>query len=441
MTQRLYLFADTNLFIQCRHLEELDWSLWPEFSEVHVIVSRPVQREIDNQKNRGNDRVGRRARKAYQLFRDIVTGEDGYAVVRESGPAVKLILQGPKKPASGLSGVLDYSKADDEIVGHLYEHREQHVEHDVRLLTHDSGQMMTAKSLELPFVVIPDSWLLEPEASDTEKENRRLRIRNAELQKGPAFKIAFVDGDLEGVEAISAEHEVYAPLSRDELAELMQRLVESYRLTITHGLGVSAEAYQEWVDACEGILTALHYEMQVESGGVPFTIVAANDGTRSARDALVEISAQGNLSIRPNGEDNAGFYAIMQEQKMSLPPAPRLLQGFDHEGILSIPSARDSSYRRDPNAFYFKPERPEGPVASYSLESEQWRHGTGDSYFDGEIFVLHGDGEGRGLLQCVIHADNLAEPVKADVPVRITVNAASVMERASALVTNFTQGR
>jgi len=56
--QVLHLFPETNVFIQCRPLDELDWSAWAGFYEVHLVVCRPVQREIDNQKNRGNDRVG-----------------------------------------------------------------------------------------------------------------------------------------------------------------------------------------------------------------------------------------------------------------------------------------------------------------------------------------------------------------------------------------------
>ena len=54
---------------------------------------------------------------------------------------------------------------------------------------------MTARSLKLPFVAIPDAWLLKPEASETEKELRHRQQRLAELQAGPTFKIDFVDGD------------------------------------------------------------------------------------------------------------------------------------------------------------------------------------------------------------------------------------------------------
>lgn len=73
MKQTLYLFPDTNLFIQCLDLQELDWSKWPDVAEVHLIVSLPVQQEIDKQKTLGqNSRVGRRARRTYSsLFRPL----------------------------------------------------------------------------------------------------------------------------------------------------------------------------------------------------------------------------------------------------------------------------------------------------------------------------------------------------------------------------------
>ncbi len=38
----LYFFVDTNLFLQCRPLEQLDWSPWDSFEEVRLIVSKPV---------------------------------------------------------------------------------------------------------------------------------------------------------------------------------------------------------------------------------------------------------------------------------------------------------------------------------------------------------------------------------------------------------------
>src|SRR5580704_14422985 len=91
MSKILYLFPDTNAFVQCRPLEQVDWSAWKDFDEVHLIVSRPVQSEIDNQKNKRSGRPGRRARAASSLFREVIcaeTGPQGHSGVRSMREAL-----------------------------------------------------------------------------------------------------------------------------------------------------------------------------------------------------------------------------------------------------------------------------------------------------------------------------------------------------------------
>ena len=90
----LVLFPDTNLFIQCKPLEELDWSEWKDFAEVHLRVCRTVTREIDDQKTRGNSRVAQRARATYQLFGQVLESEQGHLLIRNSDPTVKLLVEG-----------------------------------------------------------------------------------------------------------------------------------------------------------------------------------------------------------------------------------------------------------------------------------------------------------------------------------------------------------
>ena len=97
--QTLFLFPDTNFFIQCYPPSQLDWSDWKEFTEVNLIVCRTVQREIDNQKNLRNDRVGRKARATSSIFGTIIDGVEEYMLVRESTPVVKLFLEGPGLPS------------------------------------------------------------------------------------------------------------------------------------------------------------------------------------------------------------------------------------------------------------------------------------------------------------------------------------------------------
>ena len=89
--------------------------------------------------------------------------------------------------------VLDFTKADDELIGYIWEYRKRYNNRDVRLLTHDSGPMMTAKSIGLPFIPIPESWLLQPEPNKAERKIRWLEERIGQLQAGPKFEVAFVD--------------------------------------------------------------------------------------------------------------------------------------------------------------------------------------------------------------------------------------------------------
>ena len=76
----VYYFVDSNLFLQCRPLEQLDWTPWNAFEEVRLIVSSPVLREIDYRKNKGRDRVGTRARATSAMFREML--QEGHKVVR-----------------------------------------------------------------------------------------------------------------------------------------------------------------------------------------------------------------------------------------------------------------------------------------------------------------------------------------------------------------------
>lgn len=433
MDKVLYLFPDTNLFIQCRALEELDWSVLPESSAVRLIVSRPVQREIDKQKSRGNDRVGRRARKAYRRFRSIATTEHECEVVRDANPRVELCLAGSGKPSSALADALDYTRADDEIVGHVYEYRARHPKRDVRLLTHDSGAMMTARTHDVPFIPIPDNWLLDPEPSEAEKENRRLKERIAELQAGPRVEIAFVDEAGNEIEEIVATHRYYSPLSNAELDDLIQLLDERVP-SLYVPRWTDSEAYRDWKEQCRDILSGLHNELQIASGGMPFTVIAQNTGTKPARDMLIEISAEGHLAVRPDWEDHETTAESVGD-RVVLPPPPAIDLGIGSlASNFSLLHSRVDEPRRDPDVFYFREERPWEPVQAYSLECEQWRHKTGPEYFDGEIFLGADGGDIRGALQCVVHADNLPTPVRETIPVRVDVEPLGALEQAREMV-------
>jgi len=131
----LYLFPDTNLLIQCSPLERLDWEQWKAFDEVHLLITRPVQREIDKHKNGGNDRLGRRGKKAASILREVITGDVDHKIVREAGPRVKLFVRADLKPSEALAETLNYDVPDDQLVGTAHSFMSTNPAHDVRVPT------------------------------------------------------------------------------------------------------------------------------------------------------------------------------------------------------------------------------------------------------------------------------------------------------------------
>ena len=327
----LFLFPDTNIFIECKPLAELDWSEWKEFSKIHLIVCRPVQREIDKLKTQGNDRVGRRARTANSLFRKIIQSGQDHELVKGSSPAVLLYLGGPGRPSSGLDDFLDYDKPDDEIVGYLHSFRQDNPEADARLLTNDTGPMMTAKTLELPFVPIKADWLLPPEHTTLERENARLKTTITRFERAePRFNIELVNDEGEALQELNIEFNHYQPLSEDDRRAMLQRL--SSHLPMEDDFGprepieepatgalerivgaqwiytpaptdaitkYTQQDYPQWAKDCENVLSNLHNALRSQDGQPSFTFSVSNEGSRPGNDAIVLISALGNFKICP----------------------------------------------------------------------------------------------------------------------------------------------
>src|SRR5260221_7173731 len=76
MAQHKILFPDTNIFLQCKALNELQWSDAIDADEIELLIGAPVQDEIDRLKNDGNQRRARRARDTNRLFRDVLASTD-----------------------------------------------------------------------------------------------------------------------------------------------------------------------------------------------------------------------------------------------------------------------------------------------------------------------------------------------------------------------------
>jgi len=332
-TSTLYYFVDTNLFIQCHSLQQLDWSPWHAFVEVRLIVSNPVLHEIDRLKTRGG-RAGNRARAASAMFREIL-GQT-HKLIHAQSPRVVLSVEPRHTPSPDLAGRLDYQQRDHQLLGTVHAFAQSSPTSDVRLLTHDTTPLYTAQGLELTADQISDEWLLPPETTETERKMAALEAENTRLKAAePSFSIRCADPSDAIVERYHASYTWYEPLTETEVDSLMQRLKARFPLA-TFGLWEPAkrptpptvvnrlfsarqvftpatdeeiekyrdEDYPRWLDRCQQTLRAHHRTLQAETPVLEFAFLAENGGTRPAVDALVTIEARGRFEIRPPPSDD-----------------------------------------------------------------------------------------------------------------------------------------
>lgn len=326
----LHLFVDTNLFMQCHPLEQLDWSPWRAYEEVRLIVSRPVLREIDRLKNKGNDRIGRRARAASVMFREIL--DDAHKVIRPQSPRVILSVEPQHNYSRGLDDRLDFQEPDGQLIGTAHEFARTSSSSDVRLLTHDTIPLYIARGLGVQADTIPDNWLIPPEKTESEKRLAVLEAENARLKSAePSVSLRCANPSDTKVDQYSATFTWFEPLTDTEVDGLMQRLRARFplatdfgpcepleqpprptvadRLFVTNRTFVPAteeaiekyrtEAYPGWLERCEEMLRTHHEVLQRDSPFLEFTFLAENVGTRPAADVLVTIEARGGFQIKP----------------------------------------------------------------------------------------------------------------------------------------------
>ena len=385
------------------------------------------------------------------------------------------MLESSSVPSPELKDRLDYDKPDDEIVGFLHKYEQQHPEADVRLLTHDTGPMMTARSLDLPFVKIKDTWLLPPESNETERENRRLKEEITHLKKTePQFHIRCLDDNESEIDVLEVPCP-FGPLNEREISTFMDQLKDKFPIVTVTDFGsyertgrVSTlgdiremsglysppsegdidkyreEEYPAWIKKCKKVLSNLHKALLREAEPPVFRFVVTNKGSRPGKNALVVITSKGNFKIcPPQPEDNEhSKRRRILDRLLPGPPEPPKSRRIDDPNYPFLdrfvpPPVNPYMTRipsRDPDTFYYKPERPRTPVESFRLECEQWRHGIAEKCFKFETFAASDQDEIQGAIECEIHAENLSSPAKKIVPVRITVKRESTKDYASNLV-------
>lgn len=506
----IYIFPDTNLFLECKELRELDWSCFNEFDELHLIVTQPVLREIDRLKGKGNERAGRRARKASALFRDFVDDVETHKIIRNQTPCVKLFVRPQYKFCDTLDDKLNYDERDDQLIGTLYQFLKDNPKQNAILLTHDTTPLLTAKSLGLEIFRIPDVWLLPPEKSKYERELAKLKAENERLKATePVVRFDHVVEDLGEAGRYEDTYTWFDPLTDEEVNSLLNELKTAFpmqtdferAISPDHGPGAGGlhilgmqhefipatdeeiESYQkvdypQWMSSCESFLRNIHNEMQKCRNTMFLDFSLVNAGTRPAEDVLITIEARGNFEILPVDDMNFEHLKAQKSKEsdtLRLPNPPEPPRGrWQVKHPSAIADALQSAQRinrmfarspvmtgslrehnansldplkllsapihRDPNAFYYKSERPKKPQKSFRLECDQWRHDDDKECFLIEIHMPNDLRTIEGTIECRVQAANLSQSQRKQIPVRIAVEHKSAFDDARRLVGDLLSG-
>jgi hypothetical protein len=485
------LFLDTNIFLQCHDLAEVPWDQVAGGTDLLLLIPMAVQGEIANLKSNGNSRRAKRARRANSFIRQIIQKEDLKIVLRDSNPHVEISFPPATKFQEMQFEGLDLSRSDDRIIAEALAYKSQHPNEDVAIITHDTNPILTAKRYNLPYIVIPDDWLLPPEPDDKDKRIAALEQQVRELRGvSPDIGVEAYDANGKSVRSLSMTILHYRQLEDREiqgfidLAKSIYPMVTNFAVPPNrHGQDSSLtplispvlsniftghrtppteeeirkykeKDYPAWLEELRTVLRSLSTNLEFPRRRIQFSISLTNQGTTPAENLMVEFKALGGLMLSPPvDEKQTGAFVPPKLPKPPQAPHWRFIRGMDSfssmletakrlEGLVTpdykFPymdrSLLAGQKPRHRHAFYWKPERPRGYTHLWTFECDEFRHQVEAEDFAITIFVPPRVDRKRGALQCRITARNIPKPVVFILPIHIMHEHRDTMKEASQLL-------
>ena len=439
----LYLFADSNLFLHYKSLKQIDWSRLGNFDDIEVVVCRTVQRELDALKDGRAGRRSDRARKAASIL--LKVAQHGPETQRAASPRVALNLYGASQPKQDLADQLDYSQNDDRIIGHLAQFLVDNPSADARLLTRDSGPVLTAKALSVPYVVAPDDWRLEPEPDDRDRKIKELELQLEELQaQEPEFQFSYDQRSDARPDHAEIAYKAFRPLEEKERIQLVERLQDLYPPTVVTRNRISAKAISEyekrdypvWMSQCQEFLDIVNRIVQLEYCP-ELTVSIQTIGSIPATNALVEIRAYGNFGLTTPMSELKEFGLIPVVERPNPPDQPQpqaswptILNNLTESSMLTLPELNFSPHSRDQESFEHTADPKLDTEPSIVLTCGLWRHSLEPKDFTVRMVPTTFDSPITGHITCTVHADNLRKPATFKLVVTLSPDYRPTLEPA-----------
>ncbi|MES0151062.1 PIN domain-containing protein [Mesorhizobium sp. M0012] len=339
--------ADTNLFFECKRLEEIPW-LDLAVDPIVIALTKPVLAEIDKHK-KGAGRTRKRAIEISVRIRGMLATLPPEVVIQEAGPRVVLRLMPIIQPAPDLASSLDYSINDDRIVGTVATLSKDETFASVSMLTDDSVAASTAQGIGVSFFLIPGSWKRPPEETTEAKRIKELE-KDISIYRAqePVISIASIANASGEATAANVVRRVALALEPSEIDQLIGTLKArhpakedfaapeaeiqadgteiSYEAPDAEAIGkYSSEAYPKWIDACRSTFESLHKDRTEPEAEIALTFGVANGGTRPASKMRVSFEAIGNIDLSHDAHDPDDDEDQNDVNGQSaLPPIPKL---------------------------------------------------------------------------------------------------------------------
>lgn len=492
MEKILYLVPDTNFFVQCREAKEIDWSNYKSYDRIELIITRPVQAELDSQKGKGSGRLAKRARKASSFIRDILLSDsDQYKI--KSSPDLYISLRQDLRPNQDLASSLDFTQIDDQLVGVVSSLIKSSDNIDAYLLTHDTGPMASAKMVGVPFKAIPDDWLLKPESDEKDKTiNSLLSELSKYKSQEPEFSFT-AKQDNKPVQQFNLTNICFTELTPEEIHDLTTKLEERFPKAVDFGSPEKKEKpvvstslfsalypeqvdiytpaseesirhytnnrYPEWLKSCQDFFENLHHHLNKTAPPLEITIDLCNIGSRPALDSLITFSSKGSFSIYPIEAFNDDAKDATDNPELPSPPIapqgswkrttkhqfPSLAGGMGDLNWYREPSFSPPTisppFKRNEESFYWEPSRPQQPTKLIRLECKKWRHQIDEEPFTYVVSTEPTPGEIHGVLEVRIDCTNMTKSFEKRVNINIATEEKSALSYANKIIENLVADR
>jgi|SRR5487761_1827 len=497
MPTSLTVFADTNIFLQCKLLQDLPWSEVGAYDEINVIVPPTVLDEIDDHSHGGSDRRAKRARKALEIIDGINNSPKHVHILREKSPRVTVALGAYPPMGAEMPYPLRENKPDHCIVFEC-----QCLAKDTTgpsiFITIDRAQVSLARTLNLNHFQAPEAWRLPPESTDQDKHIKTLEATIQALQSTqPIIELQLLnedgtplaDGNGSPINLATwnpAGHldltiQDYPKLDSSQardiasLAQAMHSMQTDFtsksaqptwqgRATFDPFMGrewipPSAEsisqyrdkAYPDWIKSVELWADQLSGALNSTANLFVLRLAMSNTGGVPATSATI------NVEIAPEG---LAFDASIKRKAAKGPPShPAPPQGhFDSiydrfaafgrgypvarilQHHLDIPRIGPPQ-RHDPFAFYYHPRRPDWPSQTVGYMCDSFRHKIDPEVFAFTIRSLPGDKRPeKGALHIQVTADNLPIPVQITIPLGVIYERLDTVQKARELLAHPNTG-